>query len=606
MKNETFKISSGKSADSLNLIERGAQASFAALLAFSMSFASGVPAQSIGLVTPHAVHPIAVPTHVRRMPRPAARTVSVNRGALQRNLSSRGKGRIIARGVNAKAGRAAKQRGRKAVVAKKPAAPHAIPPQSLADRMAVRTIAPGVKHKYYRGALTINLLDVDMVNSDVKVRPMLAGNDFHQLKDVTDHARESRAIAAVNANYFKSNGTPLGTLIIDGEWVAGPLFDRVSMGFTRDGYVRIDRVKLNGILNTSNPEVPSAWINNINQPRRTGSRFVAYTRRWGTHVQLPYDGVLVAVDAQGNVIDTAPRSMGIPWGGYVLSDSKTGSISKLKRGDTVSISWQTRPSAWSDVVNAVSGGPTLVKNGKVQLDLQQQHFTKRWTGSQIHARTAAGVTADNHLLLVTIEGPHTMWDLAKFLRDMGAVEALNLDGGGSTTMVVDGKAVTRGAKNSQRRVASSIVLVDERIASEQYRPYNGAYKPQSDMSDFLTPARDVMSKLSVSSDKLSSTGRDYSDFGVQEDFSESLLESPLSDAANNLAPNLRHDGNSDLKSIDTQLESGMLQAAHGGAIRSVASSKAAEVGQTKKDRASMFKMQFKNPFNLNFLGRKRG
>jgi uncharacterized protein YigE (DUF2233 family) len=453
-------------------------------------------------------------------------------------------------------------------------------------------------HKYYRGALTINLLDVDMVNSDVKVRPMLAGNDFHHLKDVTDHARESRAIAAVNANYFKSNGTPLGTLIIDGEWVAGPLFDRVSMGFTRDGYVRIDRVNLFGIMRSSNPEVPTAWINNINQPRRTGSRFVAYTRRWGSFVQLPYDGVLVALDAQGNVIDTNSRSMGIPYGGYVLSDSKNGAISKLKRGDTVSIAWQTRPSAWSDVVNAVSGGPTLVKNGKVQLDLQQQHFTKRWTGSQIHARTAAGVTADNHLLLVTIEGPHTMWDLAKFLRDMGAVEALNLDGGGSTTMVVDGKAVTRGAKNSQRRVASSIVLVDERIASQNYRPYNGGYKPQSDISDFLVSSKDVMSSLSVNSETLSTMGRDYADFGFQEDFSESLLEASIKNSA--LQPALEHDSNGDLKSLDTQLESGVLQATQG-----VASAHKSEP-TSKRDYRGMFKVPFKNPFNLNFLGRKRG
>jgi len=527
----------------------------AAVVLMMGSSLGAMPAQSIGLVAPHVVRPMGAP----RL-RPVKRPTGVS--GIQRNLSARqsrpaatyrarGSKTSIAKSKLARGG----ARGRKAV-AKRPVAPRAIPPQTLADKMAARTIAPGVVHKYYRGALTINLLDVDMVNSDVKVRPMLAGNDFHQLKDVTDHARESRAIAAVNANYFKSNGTPLGTLIIDGEWVAGPLFDRVSMGFTRDGYVRIDRVNLYGVLQSSNPEVPTAWINNINQPRRTGSRFVAYTRRWGSHVQLPYDGVLVAVDAQGNVTDTNPRNMGIPWGGYVLSDSKNGAISKLQRGDTVSIAWHTKPSAWSDVVNAVSGGPTLVKNGKVQLDLQQQHFTKRWTGSQIHARTAAGVTADNHLLLVTIEGPHTMWDLAKFLRDMGAVEALNLDGGGSTTMVVDGKAVTRGAKNAQRRVASSIVLVDERIASQNYRPYNGAYKPQSDISDFLTPAKDVMSSLSVSSESLSTLGRDYSDFGFQEDFSESLL----SDTA--LQPELQHSGNAaQFKSLDSQLESGELRSA---------------------------------------------
>lgn len=567
----------------------------AALLCLSVAAFGITPAQSIGLVSGHGIHPVAVP-HVRTVRRPSlSRSFRSNAPARATYRVRGGKAAIKSARASARQGR---MRGRRAVVAKRAAAPHAISPQTLADKMASRTIAPGVVHKFYRGALTINVLDVDMVNSDVKVRPMLAGNDFHHLKDVTDHARESRAIAAVNANYFKSNGTPLGTLIIDGEWVAGPLFDRVSMGFTRDGYVRIDRVNLFGIMRSSNPEVPSAWINNINQPRRTGSRFVAYTRRWGSFVQLPYDGVLVAIDSQGTVIDTNPRSMGIPWGGYVLSDSKNGAISKLKRGDTVSISWQTRPSAWSDVVNAVSGGPTLVKNGKVQLDLHQQHFTNRWTGAQIHARTAAGVTSNNHLLLVTIEGPHTMWDLAKFLRDMGAVEALNLDGGGSTTMVVDGKAVTRGAKNYQRRVASSIVLVDERIASQNYRPFNGAYKPQSDISDFLMPAKDVMSSLSVNSENLSTMGKDYADFGFQEDFSESLLM----DSA--LKPDLEHDSNAELKSLDTQLENGVLQAANKMPGRSEAAAKAET--SLKRDNHGMFKVPFKNPFNLNLFGRKRG
>ncbi len=599
LKNETSKTTTGRPQEALSLIERGAQISLAGFLLLSATAFSGQPAQSIGLVSPHAVRPVNIAPHIRRVARPAAvRRNFAGAPSARTSYRVRG-GKAALRASGRAAARGARVRGRKNAPARcVVSAPRAIPPQTLADKMAARTIAPGVIHKYYRGALTINLLDVDMVNSDVKVRPMLAGNDFHQLKDVTDHARESRAIAAVNANYFKSNGTPLGTLIIDGEWVAGPLFDRVSMGFTRDGYVRIDRVNLFGIMRSSNPEVPTAWINNINQPRRTGSRFVAYTRRWGSFVQLPYDGVLVAIDAQGNVVDTNPRSMGIPWGGYVLSDSKNGAISKLRRGDNVSIAWQTRPSAWSDVVNAVSGGPTLVKNGKVQLDLQQQHFTKRWTGSQIHARTAAGVTADNHLLLVTIEGPHTMWDLAKFLRDMGAVEALNLDGGGSTTMVVDGKAVTRGAKNSQRRVASSIVLVDERIASQNYHPYNGWYKPQSDISDFLMPAKDVMSSLSVNSENLSTLGRDYADFGFQEDFSEALLENSA------LQPELEHDSNAGLKTLDTQLESGVLQATHGVSPRQAVVPKAEPT--SKRDMRNMFKMPFKNPFNLNFLGRKRG
>jgi len=599
LKNETLKITTVRPKDGLNLLERSAQLSLAAFFSISATVLGVMPAHSVGLVHSRLQHPGVMAPQMRRAPRPrSVQRGFTARGAAQKNAAFRlpgGRKQVLAAGRG-------KMRGRRnAPAGKVAAAPHAISPLTLADKMAARTIAPGVVHKYYRGALTINLLDVDMVNSDVKVRPMLAGNDFHQLKDVTDHARESRAIAAVNANYFKSNGTPLGTLIIDGEWVAGPLFDRVSMGFTRNGYVRIDRVNLFGIMRSSNPDVPTAWINNINQPRRTGSRFVAYTRRWGSFVQLPYDGVLVAIDAQGNVTDTNPRSMGIPWGGYVLTDSKNGAIAKLKRGDTVSISWQTRPSAWSDVVNAVSGGPTLVKNGKVQLDLQQQHFTQRWTGAQIHARTAAGVTADNHLLLVTIEGPHTMWDLAKFLRDMGAIEALNLDGGGSTTMVVDGKAVTRGAKNSQRRVASSIVLVDDRIAAQNYHPYNGWYKPQSDISDFVLPAKDVMSSLSVSSEKLSTLGRDYTDFAFQEDFSESLLESSLKNSA--LEPELEHDRTTDLKSLDCELNNGVLQATERESSPRPVAPKAEP--STRQENRGIFKMPFKNPFNLNFFGRKR-
>lgn len=594
MNNAKSGKTKGRPKDSFKLLDNAMRFALSGFLAFTMTAVVDQPAQSIGLVSPHAtIRPIGMMNSIRRVSRVrvAPRVSSYQRQSVRARAVSRQRGaKVVARG--------AKGRGKaKGPVHKVASAPHAIPPQSLASKMASRTIAPGVLHKYYRGALTINLLDVDMVNSDVKVRPMLAGNDFHQLKDVTDHARESRAIAAVNANYFKSNGTPLGTLIIDGEWVAGPLFDRVSMGFTRDGYVRIDRVNLYGVMKSSNPEVPTAWINNINQPRRTGSRFVAYTRRWGSSVSLPYDGVLVAIDAQGNVVDTHSRYMGIPYGGYVLTDSKSGAISKLQRGDSVSIAWNTRPSAWSDVVNAVSGGPTLIKNGKVHLDLKQQRFTKGWTGAQIHARTAAGVTADNHLLLVTVEGPHTMWDLAKFLRDMGAVEALNLDGGGSTTMVVDGKAVTRGAKNAQRRVASSIVLVDDRVASQNYHPYNGAYKPQSDISDFLAPARDVMSSLSVSSEKLSTLGRDYADLSFQEDFSESLLM----DSA--------HAGSavekmSDLESLDSKLDNGSLQSARAPISHSTVHAKQES---SKREGRNLFKMPtMKNPFNLNFLGKKRG
>jgi exopolysaccharide biosynthesis protein len=431
-------------------------------------------ASAMGVLGPQAVRLHAMP-RARAVSRRAATSPRYSSRYTMLSTLRRGSKK---HGANLKGGKTAKK-------APAPVAAKPIQPQQWADELTSETIAPGVVHRYFRGPLNIHVIDIDMMRAPVKVQPSLAGNSFDRLKDVVDHARDTRAIAAVNANYFKTNGTPLGTLIIDGEWVAGPLYDRVSLGITRNGYVRIDRVNLSGTLTTSNEEVPTIWVNNVNQPRRTGCHLFAYTRRWGSFVRLPYQGALVAINAQGEVMDTADKEMGIPWGGYVLADSKDSPISHLVRGDKVQMVWHTKPSEWADVVEAVSGGPMLIKNGELYLDLKDENFRRNWTGSQIHARTAAGVTANNHLLLTTIEGPHTLWDFAKFLYKLGAVEAMNLDGGGSTTMVVNGVTVTRNANTKQRRVASSIVVLDQRNLPQvsqtvKTSPANVEAKPAAD------------------------------------------------------------------------------------------------------------------------------
>jgi uncharacterized protein YigE (DUF2233 family) len=381
-----------------------------------------------------------------------------------------------------------KKRGRLAHHVNRPL----VSPLSVIPLLSSKVMAPGVIYRQYRsGALSINVIDADLVQDTLQVRPVLACGCFNCLTEVRHHARQSNAIAAVNANYFKKDGTPLGTLIIDKEWVSGPLYDRVSMGITASGYVKIDRVNLYGTLQTSNPEAPSVWVNNINQPRRSGSRLIVYTQRWGRYVRMPYVGTLVAVDKNGEVIDKGTQVMEIPWGGYVLCDSRQSPVACLTKGDKVSISWHTRPDNWDDVVQAVSGGPMLIRNNQLYLDLKDEQFKHSWTSSSIKARTAAGVTADNHLLLVTIEGGHTLWDMAKFLHKLGAVEAMNLDGGGSTTMVVNGVTVTRNANAYQRRVASALAIVAGRKPAAAKPP---SAVPGMEIIEQATPVEQTMSQ----------------------------------------------------------------------------------------------------------------
>jgi hypothetical protein len=349
---------------------------------------------------------------------------------------------------------------------------------------AVKELGPGVSYKIYNLHPRINVVDIDMGRSPMKVRPLTASYSFNHLKDVREHAHDSGAIAAINANYFKKGGVPLGTLMVDGEWVAGPLFDRVALGFTDGGYARIARVGLHGSLHTSNPDHPELWINNVNQPHRTGSRCILYTRRWGQSVSLPFAGTLLAVDAGGQIIDRAEKQMTIPYGGYVLCDSKKSPIADLQNGDLLQVDWHITPGGWDNVTEAVSGGPLLLSNGKFACDLKGERFPSNWTGSQIVARTACGITANDHLIMATFEGPHTLYDVAKFFQKLGCTEAMNLDGGGSTTMVVNGSTVTRNVSASQRHVAVALGVFSEARAKNMAACNSCSYHPKGDLTSF--------------------------------------------------------------------------------------------------------------------------
>ncbi len=422
---------------------------------------------------------------------------SSKRGRAQAKSSSKRGSRIVSRRA-ARAERLSRRgrgkRGRAVVHA----APKAIPPQLYLEKLNQLTLKPGVVYKFCHGALNVNVVDVDMKNAEVKVRPYLASQTFDGLKTVEQHAKESGALVAVNANYFKKDGTPLGTIKVDGEWVSGSLFNRVAMGIDDDGDLKFARVNLHGILQTSNPKVSSLWVNNMNQPRRHGARLIVYTRRWGANVTLPYEGVLVAVSNRGEVTDIQNRSINIPYGGYVMTDLKDSELANLQRGDFVDLNWYTDPNDWDQVEHAVSGGPTLIKDGKLFVGLQGEHFKTGWTSAKITRRTACGVTADKHLILATVEGPHNMWDLAKFMQEMGCVEAMNLDGGGSTTMVVNGKTVTRNAPGSQRKVAATITVLEPDAAKRLVHNPDLYYRPSGDLSEFYQ-GPDVLSHVPMMS-----------------------------------------------------------------------------------------------------------
>jgi exopolysaccharide biosynthesis protein len=114
--------------------------------------------------------------------------------------------------------------------------------------------------------------------------------------------------------------------------------------------------------------------------------------------------------------------------------------------------------------SAIAGGPQLLRNGRIQITVDEEVFFET-SVTKVHPRTAAGVTAAGHLILMVVDGRQpfsrgaTLEELAGLMAGVGARDALNLDGGGSTTLVVNGQLVNLPSGATVEREIMSALAV---------------------------------------------------------------------------------------------------------------------------------------------------
>lgn len=285
-------------------------------------------------------------------------------------------------------------------------------------------------------------------------------------------AEEQGAVAAINGTYFAYNGKPLGTLLIDKELVSTPIFDRTALIISDDGNAYIDNIMIECYFNS--PANERFDITGVNQGIKDNS-VIMYTPVWGDKTGTGRGGVELSV-VNSKVTGIGLANSTIPQDGYVLST--TGTVSqviteKFKIGDPVDLHIRVIPytSSPSTILHMISGGPRLVKNNQVYVSKNEENFKADIAKSRA-ARTAVGITKDNKILLVTVDGlPRqkknrnekssigmTLEELAELMINLGAVEAMNLDGGSSTTMWIDGKIVNRPVNNYSSPVSNAIVI----------------------------------------------------------------------------------------------------------------------------------------------------
>lgn len=384
----------------------------------------------------------------------------------------------------------------------------AVPRRPAPELTGSRPVAPGLALEHYRfrgtdGGVDIEVLRFAADDPRLEFRPELGGGQMAGLEATHQATRRlgESAVAAINGSFFRWTarpvGEPRGLMVRDGEYLSEPELGwggswRGAFGITGEGNLVFGNPGASGQMVLQGPcgrsEGPCTLpVGGVNRLPRQVSPSTPHHREatlltppfgasTGTppgtvEVVLPDYDLQVAGEHRGAVasISTAGDTA-IPPGGAVLA--ATGSIgtellAQLEPGSEVTVRL-AMPRAWRDVVQALGGGPTILREGRrtTPSHWRKEGFDPSGHSAARHPRTIVGRGVGNELLLVTVDGRTErsggldLADTQDVLLHLGATHAVHLDGGGSSTMVVDDRIVNDPCCDAAgyRRVATNLVV----------------------------------------------------------------------------------------------------------------------------------------------------
>lgn len=295
------------------------------------------------------------------------------------------------------------------------------------------------------GTREFRTVRADLSDPSIEIRTVLARGAVGQTSPLAEMASAAGASAAINGTFFNAytDNQPQGTILTDG--ACHHLADGATIGFTGGGALA-DRLRpeIKGGINGSR-QWPNNWYAwSVNSPKGESEAIVIYTPSFGGGVTKPPHHISVVVRA-GVVSQIVPGSAEIPPDGYVIGfgPGSAGDAGRFKVGNKVEYSLNLGP-GWDRVKHALSAGPLLLKGGRVVLDYDGMGDPKITTYSG--ARSFIGVTRGNVLVMGTTPAA-TVSELAEITKALGLSEAMNLDGGASSGLYLDGGYITRPGRS---------------------------------------------------------------------------------------------------------------------------------------------------------------
>ena len=359
------------------------------------------------------------------------------------------------------------------------------------DQSWTKVIAPGLTYQMTvqtNPARLIHILRWNPASIAVTAKSALPGNVVFSPNanrgkgKVSEIVATSNAIAGINGDYFGSSGDPLGLMVRNSQLVSLPFGSRAAFAWG-PGRSEVGTAKFTGKVIL--PSGESIRIDGVNEEcgenavvLNTPDAGLSISKSPCLTLVLKVDGNQLppSTHISGTVTYRTNDATSLPLEPkqftIVARGSKVKALSGAKTGATVEIDVQTSGFDWPSFEHVIGGGPFLLKKGKEEIDWKEEGFPIDRYASR-HPRTAIGRTAEGEIVSVVVDGRQevsvgaTLPELADIMKNAGCVDAINLDGGGSSTLNLLGVPVNRPSDpTGERAVANGVVFLGPRISDD--------------------------------------------------------------------------------------------------------------------------------------------
>ncbi|MFK0730128.1 MAG: phosphodiester glycosidase family protein [Gloeotrichia echinulata HAB0833] len=273
-------------------------------------------------------------------------------------------------------------------------------------------------------------------------------------------AQRYLAVAAINGGYFnRNNRLPLGAIRRDGQWLSGPILNRGAIAWNDAGQFYLGRLTLEEtIIAPNNLRLPILFLNS----GYVQSGIARYTPAWGPTYTPLIDNEIILVVQKNQVINqlsggkAGQTNLPIPQDGYLLTlrGNAGNAASQLPIGTTLSITSATAPAEFNSYPHIVGAGPLLVQNRQIVLNAKAEKFSDAFIAERA-IRSGICTTTTGYIIIAAMhnraDGPGpTLAEHAQLMQLLGCVDALNLDGGSSTSLYLGGQLLDRSPTTAAR------------------------------------------------------------------------------------------------------------------------------------------------------------